>query len=307
MHNAQLYWEAFPAGSGPADRTSYMFTYLDAQVSSCCAGRCCRRCCCRSCCRSCCPHVSAPPLAPPASLHSAAQPNRPSLEALMETYWREMPRYQGISLDDLQVGAGQGRTAPGKLQHAGHAATSIVHRCLSTALASCLGLHRPDPVLQHPSPCPPSSCRCNASSLEPSPPSGGRRCARRSLGCCKSATPGTAWVWEARAGTVRVGRVSGGLRLSALPPRCPSAFAASTCSHPSLTPAPTSCLGALPLPLPPPRLPPCSGIQSPLSFGGFGALTRHLKRLAGAIGEALEADCLSISGGAGQSVEQYDY
>ena len=35
-----------------------------------------------------------------------------------------------------------------------------------------------------------------------------------------------------------------------------------------------------------------SGIQSPLSFGGFGALTRHLGRVGGAIHEALEDDCL---------------
>ncbi len=35
-----------------------------------------------------------------------------------------------------------------------------------------------------------------------------------------------------------------------------------------------------------------SGIQSPLSFGGFGALTRHLGRLRAAITEALEADAL---------------
>lgn len=41
-----------------------------------------------------------------------------------------------------------------------------------------------------------------------------------------------------------------------------------------------------------PRRPRCSGIQSPLSFGGFGALTRHLRRLTGAIGEALEVDAL---------------
>lgn len=31
-----------------------------------------------------------------------------------------------------------------------------------------------------------------------------------------------------------------------------------------------------------------SGIQSPLSFGGFGALTRHMPRLVPAINEALE-------------------
>lgn len=35
-----------------------------------------------------------------------------------------------------------------------------------------------------------------------------------------------------------------------------------------------------------------SGIQSPLSFGGFGALTRHLGRITGAVSEALDKDCL---------------
>ena len=28
--NLQYFWEAFPAGSNPTDRTTYMFTYLDA-------------------------------------------------------------------------------------------------------------------------------------------------------------------------------------------------------------------------------------------------------------------------------------
>lgn len=27
----QMFWEAFPAGSGKSDRTTYMFSYLDAQ------------------------------------------------------------------------------------------------------------------------------------------------------------------------------------------------------------------------------------------------------------------------------------
>ena len=27
----QYFWEAFPAGSGPTDRTTYCFTYLDAE------------------------------------------------------------------------------------------------------------------------------------------------------------------------------------------------------------------------------------------------------------------------------------
>ncbi|CAN0211460.1 unnamed protein product, partial [Hapterophycus canaliculatus] len=26
----QYFWEAFPAGSGPGDRTTYMFAYMDA-------------------------------------------------------------------------------------------------------------------------------------------------------------------------------------------------------------------------------------------------------------------------------------
>lgn len=30
LHNLQLFWEAFPSGSGPTDRTTYMFTYIDA-------------------------------------------------------------------------------------------------------------------------------------------------------------------------------------------------------------------------------------------------------------------------------------
>ncbi|KAH8945498.1 hypothetical protein BDL97_12G042500 [Sphagnum fallax] len=29
-NKTQYFWEAFPAGSGPRDRTTYMFTYLDA-------------------------------------------------------------------------------------------------------------------------------------------------------------------------------------------------------------------------------------------------------------------------------------
>lgn len=36
-----------------------------------------------------------------------------------------------------------------------------------------------------------------------------------------------------------------------------------------------------------------SGIQSPLSFGGFGALTRHLDRISGALCEALASDQVS--------------
>ena len=34
VFNTQFFWEAFPAGSGPRDRTTYLFTYMDAQVGS---------------------------------------------------------------------------------------------------------------------------------------------------------------------------------------------------------------------------------------------------------------------------------
>lgn len=33
MRDLQYFWEAFPAGSGPGDRTTYMFTYVDADPS----------------------------------------------------------------------------------------------------------------------------------------------------------------------------------------------------------------------------------------------------------------------------------
>jgi flavin-dependent dehydrogenase len=61
MKNVQMFWEAFPAGSGPTDRTTYMFSYMDASES------------------------------------------RPSFFDMMEHYWHEMPRYQGINLEDIQV------------------------------------------------------------------------------------------------------------------------------------------------------------------------------------------------------------
>ncbi|XP_022135885.1 uncharacterized protein LOC111007725 [Momordica charantia] len=57
----QLFWEAFPAGSGPVDRTTYMFTYINPQ------------------------------------------PGSPKLEELLEEYWDLMPKYQGVSLDDLKI------------------------------------------------------------------------------------------------------------------------------------------------------------------------------------------------------------
>lgn len=56
----QYFWEAFPAGSDPTDRTTYLFTYLDADE------------------------------------------DRPSVSSIFDDYWKLMPRYQGIELEDLQ-------------------------------------------------------------------------------------------------------------------------------------------------------------------------------------------------------------
>ncbi|GIL49896.1 hypothetical protein Vafri_6207 [Volvox africanus] len=56
---AQYFWEAFPAASGPTDRTTYMFTYLTADSY------------------------------------------RPPLAAMLEDYWRLMPQYQGVELEDI--------------------------------------------------------------------------------------------------------------------------------------------------------------------------------------------------------------
>lgn len=57
--SVQYFWEAFPASSGPGDRTTYMFMYCDAK------------------------------------------PERPSIVDCFEDYWKLMPEYQGVKLEDL--------------------------------------------------------------------------------------------------------------------------------------------------------------------------------------------------------------
>lgn len=57
----QFFWEAFPTGSGPQDRTTYLFAYMDAT------------------------------------------PERPSVAALFDEYWKLLPRYQGVGVDELQM------------------------------------------------------------------------------------------------------------------------------------------------------------------------------------------------------------
>ncbi|KAI5083974.1 hypothetical protein GOP47_0000143 [Adiantum capillus-veneris] len=59
--NLQIFWEAFPAGSGPKDRTTYLFSYMDVS------------------------------------------PERPSLEQLLELYWDLMPEYQNVQLINLEI------------------------------------------------------------------------------------------------------------------------------------------------------------------------------------------------------------
>jgi len=125
VNKMQFFWEAFPAGSGPTDRTTYMFAYMDAA------------------------------------------PWRPSLEAVFDEYWPLLEGYQAVRLRDISF---------------------------KRALFGLFPTYRDSPL---------------------------------------------------RPGWDRVLQVGD-----------------------------------------------ASGIQSPLSFGGFGALTRHLGRLTRALAEALAADAL---------------
>eukprot|EP00596_Hydrurales_sp_CCMP1899_P000466 CAMPEP_0119049718 /NCGR_PEP_ID=MMETSP1177-20130426/66016_1 /TAXON_ID=2985 /ORGANISM="Ochromonas sp, Strain CCMP1899" /LENGTH=553 /DNA_ID=CAMNT_0007027271 /DNA_START=134 /DNA_END=1795 /DNA_ORIENTATION=+ len=56
----QYFWEAFPAGSGKKDRTTYLFTYMDAKKE------------------------------------------RPPISDIMSDYWKLLPRYQGVEVEDLK-------------------------------------------------------------------------------------------------------------------------------------------------------------------------------------------------------------
>ena len=109
--NVQYFWEAFPSGSGPTDRTTYLFTYIDADPS-----RCRVRLALASICMQGFPGIpyvmNVKPLGLAVSLllGSAAAADegilllpRPSLEALLEEYWDLMPEYQGVKLESLEV------------------------------------------------------------------------------------------------------------------------------------------------------------------------------------------------------------
>lgn len=47
--------------------------------------------------------LPAPPCCSYLFTYLDASPSRPSLEALLEQYWRAMPEYQGVKLEDLQA------------------------------------------------------------------------------------------------------------------------------------------------------------------------------------------------------------
>jgi len=137
----QYYWEAFPAGSGSTDRTTYLFTYMDAE------------------------------------------PERRSVQQQLEDYWDLLPTYQQ-------------------------------HNCRAFA---------------------------EGKSVEEAVEAGDLKLKRVLYGCFPT------------------------YKDSPLPPVAARVLAVGD----------------------------ASGIQSPLSFGGFGALTRHIARLATAVQDALKADLLS--------------
>eukprot|EP00931_Biecheleriopsis_adriatica_P024467 TRINITY_DN15238_c0_g1_i1.p1 TRINITY_DN15238_c0_g1~~TRINITY_DN15238_c0_g1_i1.p1 ORF type:complete len:718 (-),score=152.99 TRINITY_DN15238_c0_g1_i1:133-2259(-) len=137
----QYYWEAFPAGSGLTDRTTYLFTYMDAEAE------------------------------------------RPSIEQQLEDYWDLLPVYQRHNCRAFAEGKTvEEAVASGDVQ-------------LKRVLYGCFPTYKDSPL-------PPVSARVLA-------------------------------VGDA------------------------------------------------------------SGIQSPLSFGGFGALTRHIKRISDAVVDAIQLDALS--------------
>lgn len=92
----QLFWEAFPAASGPTDRTTYMFSYMDA-------GACFSHYDCRS-------HITVTDacltymlLATLETHTPRPDPRRPSLEAMLDSYWQLLPQYQHVELSSLEI------------------------------------------------------------------------------------------------------------------------------------------------------------------------------------------------------------
>lgn len=126
--NVQYFWEAFPSGSGPSDRTTYLFTYIDAYPGRCppLSPRLPCLCPCFLLRKGTLPREEilkcpSPQICVPASCSTAGfdfpgrhdflymglckltLDVRPSLEALLEEYWRLMPEYQGVQLESLEV------------------------------------------------------------------------------------------------------------------------------------------------------------------------------------------------------------
>ncbi|TVU05828.1 hypothetical protein EJB05_49012, partial [Eragrostis curvula] len=180
----QLFWEAFPAGSGPADRTTYMFTYVDPKFGG------------------------------------------PKLEELLELFWDLLPSYQAVSLEDLDI-------------------RRVIYGIFPTfrdrySLHSCVVIEM---TIEH------HADSIRISKLLPSP----------YLAPCQLHL-----TVSYRQVIALIGSPIGPI----VPILITDAFALQVGD--------------------------ASGIQSPVSFGGFGSLTRHLGRLSNGIHEAVEGDFLDV-------------
>ena len=114
-HAYRMFWEAFPASSGPRDRTTYMC------VRACSTRTCMPHTHVRAACRR--THTplthapktrlqctTLPQQHPCAATHARrftyidADEGRPTLEDMLSQYWRSLPQYQtGVAVDDLEA------------------------------------------------------------------------------------------------------------------------------------------------------------------------------------------------------------
>ncbi|KAG6748686.1 hypothetical protein POTOM_048615 [Populus tomentosa] len=214
---AQYFWEAFPAGSGPLDRTTYMFTYV------------------------------------------SPQPGSPKLEELLEDFWDLMPEYQDCPTFLAHDNYNRHSIREANLIYVEDqtcfvlVAMSIL---LPKHLADCLqvvglgggkekihldsGLRLPHPSLKH-------------------------RTELDSAGCLSASGRGVS------LDNLEILRVIYGIFPTYRDSPLPAAFDRIL------------------------QFGDASGIQSPVSFGGFGSLTRHLGRLSAGVYEAINGDFLDAS------------
>ncbi|KAB5527650.1 hypothetical protein DKX38_021497 [Salix brachista] len=204
---AQYFWEAFPAGSGPLDRTTYMFTYV------------------------------------------SPQPGSPKLEELLEDFWDLMPEYQDCP-------------------------NFLVITIIATALErffACDEGQASHPSLKHPTEL--DSVGCLSAS------------GRVSLQASSSKPflllfP--AWIDIDKPG---ISRGRQGVSLDNL-----EILRVIYGIFPTYRDSPLPAAFDRIL-----QFGDASGIQSPVSFGGFGSLTRHLGRMSAGVYEAINGDFLDAS------------